>query len=229
MYPTLTVGSFFRRLRSTFLFFCSTTSNLNKFKPQQLQHQKRVQNEKKKQNRRPEPQKQTKNPHIAPLFFGTMRLFETFWIAPKGHPFICFYILQHNGCRKFAKGPPFYIFRHCDTVQNSLKKVRWEIVSCPQRVPLSFFFHFLQPAGVSQSPKGPPFSILSLRYGVDFGRSQLVRDSIKVVTSANIATSAFSHESGRSLMYIRKINGPRTDPRGIHVWTVRYQFRFHSI
>ena len=36
------------------------------------------------------------------------------------------------------------------------------------------FFHFLQPAGVSQSPKGPPFSILSLRYGADFGRSRLV-------------------------------------------------------
>ena len=39
------------------------------------------------------------------------------------------------------------------------------------------FFHFLQPAGDSQSPKGPPFSILSLRYGADFGRSRLVKFS----------------------------------------------------
>ena len=47
MCPTITVGSFFRHERSTFLFICSTTLNLNNFKPQQLQPQKRVQNEKK--------------------------------------------------------------------------------------------------------------------------------------------------------------------------------------
>ena len=50
-------GYFFRHERSTFLFICSTTSNLNNIKPQQLQLQKRVQNEKKKQNRRPQPRK----------------------------------------------------------------------------------------------------------------------------------------------------------------------------
>ena len=103
-----------------------------------------------------------------------MRLFETFWIAPKGHPFVCIDILQHNGCRKIAEGPPFYIFRHCDTVQKSHFKKFFGIFSCPQRVPPSIFFHFLQPARVSQSPKSPPFSILSLRYGADFGRSRLV-------------------------------------------------------
>ena len=37
-----------------------------------------------------------------------------------------------------------------------------------------YFFHILQPTGVSQSPKGPPFTILSLRYSADFGRSRLV-------------------------------------------------------
>ena len=41
------------------------------------------------------------------------------------------------------------------------------------KAPLQFF-HFLQTAGVSQSPKGAPFSILSLRHGADFGRSRLV-------------------------------------------------------
>ena len=63
MCPTLTVGPLFCSFvqqRQT-----STISNLNNFKPQQLQPQKRVQNEK-NQNRRPEPQ--TKNPHMAPLF-----------------------------------------------------------------------------------------------------------------------------------------------------------------
>ena len=105
------MGSFFRHERSTFLFICSTTSNFNNFKPQQLQPQKRVQNEKKKQNRRPQPREHTKDPTLAPLFFGTKRLFfEVFWIAPEGPPFICFDILQHNGCQKIAKDPPFTFF-----------------------------------------------------------------------------------------------------------------------
>ena len=79
-------------------------------------------------------------------------------MAPKGPPFICFDILQHNGCQKISKGPPFYIFRHCDTVQKSdFLKIFWEMFSSPQRVPHSIFSQILQPAGVSQSPKGPPF------------------------------------------------------------------------
>ena len=140
MCPTLTVGNFFRRVRSTFLFICSTTSNLNNLKPQQLQPQKRVQNEKKKQNRRPEPRKHTKNPHIAPLVFGTLRFFETFWIAPKGPPLICLDILQHNGCQKIAKGPPFYIFWHCDTVQKShFKKFFGKFFHVPKGSPSIFF------------------------------------------------------------------------------------------
>ena len=157
MCPTLRVGSFFRRGRSTFLFICSTTSNLNNFKPQQLQPQKRVQNEKKKQNRRPEPQRHTKNPQIAPLFFGTMRLFETFWIAPKGHPFICFDILQHNGCRKIAKGPPFYSFRHCDTVQKShFEKFFGKFFHVPKGS-LHFFFIFCSQLEFHKARRVPPF------------------------------------------------------------------------
>ena len=160
---------FFRHERSTFLFICSTTSNFNNFKPQQLQPQKRVQNEKKKQNRRPQPRKHT----LAPLFFST--IFEVFWIAPEGPPFICFDILQHNGCQKIAKGPPFYIFRHCDTVQKShSKKFFWEIFSCLQRVPPSIFFKFFATSWSFTKPEGSPFLILSLRYGADFGRSRLV-------------------------------------------------------
>ena len=106
---------------STFLFICSTTSNLNNFEPQQLEPQKRVQNEKKKQNRRPEPRNHTKGPPIAPLFFGTMRLFETFWIASQGPPsFVStFCNTMDVWMSKTPKGSPFYIFWHCDTVQKS--------------------------------------------------------------------------------------------------------------
>ena len=88
-------------------------SNLNNLEPQQVEPEKRVQNEKKKQNRRPELQNHTKDPPIAPLFFDTVRLatfFEIFWIAPKGLPFFCFDILQHSGCQKIPKSPPFTFF-----------------------------------------------------------------------------------------------------------------------
>ena len=156
MCPTLTVGSFFRHVRSTFLFICSTTSNFNNFKPQQLQPHKCVQNEKKKQNRRPEPRKHTKNTHVAPLFFGTMRLFETFWIAPKGPPFICFHILRHNGCQKIATGPPFYIFRHCDTVQKShLKNFFGKFFHVPKWSPFNFFSFFVTSWSFTK-PEGSP-------------------------------------------------------------------------
>ena len=82
-------------------------SNLNNFKPQQLQPQQRVQNEKKKQNRRPEFRNHTKDPPLPQFFRHYATFFETFWIAPRGPPFICFDILQHNGCQKFPKISPF--------------------------------------------------------------------------------------------------------------------------
>ena len=143
-------------------------------------------------------------PPPPPHFFRHYATFcETFWIAPKGPPFICFDILKHNGCQKIPKGPPFYIFRHCDTVQKSHFKIFLGNFQSLKGPPFNFF-HFLQPAGVSQSPKGPPFyifdtvtlfnsfffhilppagvsqnpfTILSLRYSADFGRSRLVASS----------------------------------------------------
>ena len=131
---------FFRHERCTFLFICSTTSNLNNFKPQQFQPQKRVQNEKKNQNRRPQPRKHTKDPTLAPLFFGTMRLFWSFLDCTRGPPFICFDILQHNGCQKIAKSLlHFSALWHCSKI--SLKKF--------------FLGNFFM------SPKGPPFNFFS--------------------------------------------------------------------
>ena len=112
MCPTITVGSFFRHERSTSLFICSTTANLNNFKPQQLQPQKRVQNEKKKQNRRPQPRKHTKDPTLAPLFFGTMRLFLKFFGLHQRVPpsFVSILI------------PPFTFFGTVTLFKNLIKK-----------------------------------------------------------------------------------------------------------
>ena len=143
------------------MFICSTTSNLNRcdnFKPQQLQPQKRVQNEKKKQNRRPQPRKHTtKDFTLALLFFGTMRLFLKFLDCTRGSPYICFDILQHNGCQKIAKRPPFYIFRHCDTVQRShLKNIFGKFFRL-QRVPPSIFLKIFATSWSFTNPEGSPF------------------------------------------------------------------------
>ena len=55
-----------------------------------------------------------------PHFFSALcDFFLIFLDCTKGSPFFYFDILQHNGCQKIPKGPPFYIFRHCDTVQKS--------------------------------------------------------------------------------------------------------------
>ena len=141
------------------MFICATTSNLNNFQPQQLEPQKCVQNEKKKQNRRPQPRKHTKDPILAPLFFGTMRYFvETFWIAPKGPPSLVSTFCNPMDVKKSQWVPlsHFTCFGTVTLFKNLIFKHFWDI-----------FF---------KSPKGSPsiFPLLSLRYSTDFGCSQLV-------------------------------------------------------
>ena len=133
----------------------------------------RVQNEKKKSKTRPEPRKHTKDPTLAPLFFGTMRLFLKFFGLHQRVP-PSFDILQHNGCQKIPKGPPFTFFGTVTLFKNHFfQKFFEKFFKVTKGSPFNFF-HTLQPTGVSQSPKGPPFTILSLRYSADFGRSRLV-------------------------------------------------------
>ena len=52
------------------------------------------------------------------FFSGIVRIFfENFLMSQKSPPFEFFDILQPKGCWKSPK-PPFYIFRHYETVQN---------------------------------------------------------------------------------------------------------------
>ena len=88
----------------------STTSNLNNFKPQQLQPLKRVQNEKKKQNRRPQPRKHTKDPPLAPLFFGTMQLFLKIFGLHQRVPLHLFRYFATQWMSKNRKGSPLLHF-----------------------------------------------------------------------------------------------------------------------
>ena len=104
-----------------------------------------------------------------------MRLFETFWIAPKGPPSFVSIFCNTMDVKKSQRVPPFTFFGTVTTVQKShLKIFLGNFFMSPKGPLFKFFFHLLQPAGVSQSPKGPPFSILSPRYGADIGRSRLV-------------------------------------------------------
>ena len=150
MFPTITVV-FFRHESSTFLFICSTTSNFNNFKPQQLQPQKRVQNEKKKQNRRPQPRKHT----LAPLFSALFLKF--FGLHQRVPPSFVSIFYNTMDVKKSQRVPPFTFFGTVTLFKNLIKKILGNFFMSPKGPPFNFFSNFLQPAGVSQSPKGPPF------------------------------------------------------------------------
>ena len=49
--------------------------------------------------------------------------FEVFWIPPKGLPFVCSDIFQHNGCQKIPKGPPFTFFGSVTLFKNFISEV----------------------------------------------------------------------------------------------------------
>ena len=151
------------------MFICSTTSNLNNFKPQQLQPQKRVQNERKNKTDVQNLENTLRIPTL-PHFLKLFGLHQR--VTPSFVSIFC----NTMDVEKSQRVPPFTFFGTVTLFKNLIKKIFLGNFSCPQRVPLHFF-HFLQPARVSQSPKGPPFSILSLRYGADFGRSRLVHFS----------------------------------------------------
>ena len=131
---------FFRYERSTFLFICSTTSNLSNFKPQLLQPQKRVQNEKKKQNRRPQPRKHTKDPTLAPLFFGTMRLFLKFFgLHQRVPPSFVSIFCNTMDVKKLQRVPPFTFFGTVTLFKNLIKNFFRKFFHVTKGSPLRFF------------------------------------------------------------------------------------------
>ena len=171
MCPTLTVGSFFRRVRSTFLFICSTSSNLNNFEPQ-----KRVQKEKKNKTRL-EFRNHTKDSPIAPLFFGSMRLFlKLFGWHQRVPPSFVSIFCNTMDVKKSQRVPPFTFFGTVTLFKNLIYTLFWEIFSSPQRdfFCCSNFFIFCNQLEFHKARRVPLFTILSLRYGADFGRSRLV-------------------------------------------------------
>ena len=90
-----------------------------------------------------------------------MRLFETFWIecfSPKGPPFNFLMFCNTMDVKKSQSVRPFTFFGTVTLFKNLIKKIfLGNFFMSPKGSPLQFFKNFLQPAGVSQSPKGPPF------------------------------------------------------------------------
>ena len=85
-------------------------------------------------------------------FFRHYATFENFWIPPKGLPFVCSNILQHNGCQKIPKGPPSTFFG-TDSVQKSHFQIFFgNFLKSPKRQPL-FFSYF----ATNWSFTKPPF------------------------------------------------------------------------
>ena len=162
MSPTITVGSFFRRVRSTFLFICSTTSNLNNVKPQQRPTSTTPISEArpKRKEKTKLVQKLENTLRILPWphFFSALCDFFSFFGLHQMVPLHFFRYFATQWMSKNRKGSPFYIFRHCDTVQKSHKKFFLEIFSCPQRVPSSIFFPVFATSWSFTKPEGSPFS-----------------------------------------------------------------------
>ena len=108
MCPTLTVGSFFYSRKVHLFVHLFNNLNYGGSKHSNLRSASKT---KRKNKTRPEPRKHTKDPPLAPFFFGTMRLF-----------------LKLFGLHQ--RVPPSFVSIFCNTMD----------VKKPQRVPLFTFF-----------------------------------------------------------------------------------------
>ena len=151
MCPTITVGSFFRHERSAFLFFCSTTSNLNNSNLRSASKTKR-----KKQNRRPQPRKHTKDPTLAPLFFGTMRLFLKFFGLHQRVPPSFGSIFCKTMDVKKSQRVPLTFFGTVKLFKNLIKNFFGKFFHVSKGSPFNFL-KFLATSWSFTKPEGSPF------------------------------------------------------------------------
>ena len=88
--------------------------------------------------------------------------FQIFLLSPNGPPFKFFDILQQTEVSKSPKGPPFLVFRHCETFKILIFRFfeffskNFQIFLLSPNGPPFKFFDILQQTEVSKSPKGPP-------------------------------------------------------------------------
>ena len=115
-------------------------------------------------------------PPIGVFHSDFVRYYATFFgFHQRVSPLFVSILCNTMDVKKSRRVPPFTNFRHCDTVQKSYFQIFFgKFLKFSQGSPL-IFFHILQLIGASQSPKDPPFTILSLRYSANFCRSRLVQ------------------------------------------------------
>ena len=171
------MASFFssvQRDRSTFLFICSTVQHHEpelRTSKTYFKHQKLVLNK--------IIDVQNLENIGSPFgvfhsdFFRHYATFLSFLESTKGSPLRLFRYFARQRMSKNPKGPPFIFFGTVTLFKNLNFNFFFGNFQNLPRPPL-YFFHILQPTGVSQSPKGPSFTILRLRYSADFGRSRFV-------------------------------------------------------
>ena len=152
MCPTRTVSSFsFFITRSVhFSVLCSFVQQLELRQFKTLETPEPGQNKKK----RPETRKHTKDLLSSlKLFFGTVRLFQKFFGLHQRVPpsFVSIFCNRMDVKKSLLH---FWALRHCSKI--SFQKFFPKFCKVSKGSPLHFF-HILQPTGVSQSPKGPPF------------------------------------------------------------------------
>ena len=122
------------------MFICSTTSNLNNSNIRSASKTKR-----KKQNRRPQPRKHTKDPTSAPLFSA-----------------LCDFFLKFFGL--YQRVPPSFVSTFCNTMDvKKLQRVPpftfFGTVTLFENPPLNFFifFSFFAASWSFTEPEGSPF------------------------------------------------------------------------
>ena len=140
------------------MLICSTTSNLNNFKPQQLQPQKRVQNEKKKQNRRPQPRENTLKIPPWPHFFSELcDFFLKFFGLHQRVPLHLFRYFATQWMSKNYKGSPLLHFFGTVTLFKNLIKIFFgQFFHVSKGSPLQFLKFFATSWSFTK-PEGSPF------------------------------------------------------------------------
>ena len=94
-------------------------------------------------------------PPIAPLFSALCDFFETL-DCTKAPPSFFSKFCNIMDIKKPQRVPPFYIFRHCDTVQKShFKNFFGEFFQVPKGLPFNFFSYFATSWNFTK-PEGSP-------------------------------------------------------------------------
>ena len=134
------------------MFICSTTSNLNNSNLRSASKTKRKNKTTDVQNL----ENTLRIPHRI-TFFGTMRLFETFWIAPKGPPSFVSIFGNTRNVKKLQTVPPFRIFATVTfSRQNLIFKIFGIFLRSPKG-PLQYFFIFCNHLEFHKARRVPPF------------------------------------------------------------------------